>query len=69
MSLIETFRAEVEGFLAETSQQPTKFGAEAVADPNFVFDLRKGREPKAGTIDRVRAYITERRAAHSEAAA
>jgi hypothetical protein len=26
-------------------------------DPRFVFDLRKGREPGAKTVNRVRAYL------------
>jgi len=26
-------------------------------DPRFVFDLRKGREPRIETVSRVRAYL------------
>lgn len=57
MSLVESFRAEVEAFLARTKMQPTKFGEAAVSDPNFVFDLRKGRSARADTIDRVRGFM------------
>lgn len=35
----------------------TRFGREAVRDPRFVFDLRRGREPRPGTIERVRAFL------------
>jgi len=63
MSLIESFRAEVEDFLSATKETATKFGADAVGDPNFVFDLRAGRAPRADTIDRVRAFIASRREA------
>ena len=35
----------------------TRFGREAVKDPRFVFDLRRGREPRSGTIRRVRAFL------------
>ena len=35
----------------------TRFGRDAVGDPRFVFDLRKGREPRPETEHRVRRYI------------
>jgi hypothetical protein len=28
-----------------------------MGDPRFVFDLRRGRDPRPGTIARVRAYL------------
>ena len=31
------------------------------SDPRFVFDLRNGRDPRPGTIARVRAYLDSRR--------
>lgn len=36
---------------------PARFGREAVGDPNFVFDLRDGREPRTRTATRVIAYM------------
>jgi hypothetical protein len=36
---------------------PARFGRDAVGDPRFVFDLRKGREPRPRTIARVLAYL------------
>lgn len=36
----------------------SRFGREALGDPRFVHDLRRGREPRAETIARVTAYLT-----------
>ena len=48
---------EVEKFLRQNDTAPTRFGREVVGDPMFVFDLRKGRDPRPQTIARVRAYL------------
>ena len=48
---------EVEKFLRRSDIAPTRFGREAVGDPRFVFDLRKGREPRAETERRVRSFL------------
>ena len=48
---------EVEKFLRINHTAPTRFGREAVGDPRFVFDLRRGREPRANTVQRVRAFL------------
>lgn len=50
---------EVEKFLRSSKIAPTRFGRDAVGDPRFVFDLRRGREPRAVTVKRVRAYLQE----------
>ena len=50
---------EIEKFLRSSKIAPTRFGRDAVGDPRFVFDLRRGREPRAGTVKRVRAYLQE----------
>lgn len=60
MSLQKSFLAEVEVYLDRTKAKPSTFGMAAVGDPNFVFDLRRegsGREPRLGTVDRVRQFI------------
>ena|GEM_PF-7001317 len=49
---------EVEKFLRATKVPAARFGREAMHDPRFVFDLRRGREPRAATIIRVRAYLS-----------
>lgn len=48
---------EVEKFLRLNETPATKFGREAMGDPRFVFDLRKGRDPRPQTVARVRAYL------------
>ena len=48
---------EVEKYLSRSDVPPTRFGREVVGDPRFVFDLRKGRDPRPTTAARVRAYL------------
>ncbi len=47
----------VERHLRSTAKAPSRFGREVAGDPRFVFDLRRGREPRAATEARVLAYI------------
>lgn len=49
----------IEQHLRRTGTAPTRFGREVMGDPRFVEDLRRGREPRAGTERRVRAYIDQ----------
>jgi hypothetical protein len=48
---------QVERFLRRFDIPPTRFGSAAVNDPRFVFDLRRGREPRARTVARVEDYL------------
>ena len=48
---------EIEKFLNRSDVAPARFGREAVGDPRFVFDLRRGREPRPGTVKRVRDFL------------
>lgn len=56
-TISEQFLARVEGFLDATGFKPSEFGRQAVGDPNFVLNLRRGRSPKLATADRVLAFI------------
>lgn len=47
----------VEKYLRESDMAPTRFGRNVVGDPRFVFDLRRGRDPRPATVERVRAYL------------
>lgn len=47
----------IERHLRQSGTPPTRFGREAVHDPRFVFDLRKGREPRSCTAGRVADYL------------
>jgi 2,4-dienoyl-CoA reductase-like NADH-dependent reductase (Old Yellow Enzyme family) len=53
----------IDAFLRRTKMSPTRFGREAVRDPNFVLNLRDGREPRRATRRRVLAYIDQADAA------
>lgn len=61
ISYAKSFRDEVERFLLETKIEPTRFGREALKDPRFVFDLRKGRSPSGRTMDRARDWMAAMR--------
>lgn len=52
---------EVEKFLRVSEVSAARFGREAMRDPRFVFDLRRGREPRLTTVDRVLAYLKSER--------
>ncbi|HEY0630394.1 MAG TPA: hypothetical protein VGD23_13800 [Sphingomicrobium sp.] len=47
----------MEKFLKNSDMPAARFGREAVKDPRFVFDLRRGREPRKRTVERVRAFL------------
>jgi predicted transcriptional regulator len=53
------FRERVEAFLKASGFKPTEFGRQAVGDPSFVLNLRRGRSPTLATADRVLAFIAE----------
>lgn len=61
LSFSQQFLGQVEAFLAETNTDPTRFGIDAMNDPSFVFELREGRSCRSSTMDKVLAYIAERR--------
>jgi len=52
-----TLLAVIERCLRARNLSPSAFGREAAHDPRFVFDLRRGREPRVQTTARVLAYI------------
>lgn len=55
-----TLLKQVEAHLKRTGQGPTRFGREAVRDPQLVFDLRRGRQPGPRVSRRILAYIEAR---------
>lgn len=50
----------IEAYLRRTKTTPTRFGREALRDPNFVFNLLDGREPRKKTVRKVLAFIESR---------
>jgi len=53
MDDIEKFKLAVERHIVETGSSPTGFGRKFARDPNFVFRLREGREPRRSVRDRI----------------
>lgn len=54
----------VNAFLARHDLAPTRFGREAVKDPNFVADLRDGRKlPGILRLNQLARYMAEKDAA------
>ncbi|KAB7646190.1 hypothetical protein [Polymorphobacter fuscus] len=57
----------VEKHLRAKALSPSRFGRQVSGDPRFVFDLRRGREPRPATTARVLAYIAGAEAAIANA--
>jgi hypothetical protein len=48
---------QIDEHLRQTKMPESRFGREAIGDPNFVADLRDGRRPRPTTARRVLAHI------------
>ncbi len=59
MSEHHDFLRSVEAFLKNHSWTPTRFGREMAGDPQFIFDLRGGREPRSDTRKRISSLMSE----------
>lgn len=59
MLTTDAFREHVETFLKSAGISASRFGKEAVGDPNFVSDLREGRSPSLTLVNRVLAFIAD----------
>ena len=57
----------VEKHLREQGMSPARFGRAVVGDPSFVFELRRGRDPRPRTVTKVLAYIETDRAGRARA--
>ena len=53
MEIYETIRR----YLKATGMPPCVFGRLTVNDPRLVDDLRNGRQPRARTVARIKAFI------------
>ena len=53
----ETLLDAVESFLSTSQVAPSRLGREAMGDPTFVRELRRGRLPRPITAAKVVAYI------------
>ena len=50
----------IDRYLRASKTTPSRLGRDAVGDPNFVMNLRDGRQPRQATLDRVIAFIDSR---------
>jgi hypothetical protein len=53
----------IEAYLRASGTAPARFGREAARDPRLVFDLRRGREPRASLGRRLDVYLQGREGA------
>ena len=44
-------------YLRATRSTPSRLGRDAMGDPNFVANLRDGRQPRQSTLERLIAFI------------
>lgn len=49
----------IEIFLRSSGVPATRFGRDAINDPRFVFDLRRGREPGPKTVARIVDFLED----------
>ena len=63
-----TLLVAVERCLRIHNLPASRFGREAAHDPRLVFDLRRGRQPRAETEARVLAFIAARSTQTSQVA-
>ncbi len=57
METLAKFNDRVSEFIDRTGLAPSRFGFEACGDPNFVTDLRAGREPRESTRSKVEKFM------------
>ena len=61
MSTRQKLLEEIEAFLKETGMPPTVFGEEAVGDRALMISLRKGRDLKTATADKIHKFMADKR--------
>ncbi|HEX9947012.1 MAG TPA: hypothetical protein VGA98_05675 [Allosphingosinicella sp.] len=47
----------IDRYLRKTQSTASRLGRDALGDPNFVMNLRDGRQPRQATLDRVIGFI------------
>lgn len=52
-----TLLQRIDLHIARTGTTPTRFGRDAVGDPNLIRDLRKGRRPRPGMLARLHDFL------------
>lgn len=57
MTSREKLLQEIEAFLVRTGMTQTSFGRDSIRDPAIVADIRKGKNPRLDTADKLRAFM------------
>lgn len=57
MTLREKFLNDITDFLLRTGLNPTQFGRAAAHDPNFVHELRRGRDVGFNLYEQVNTFM------------
>lgn len=57
--MLRDFKSAVERFLSVHGMTPFRFGVDFRDDPNFVFQLRRGREPRVSTMVATQAAMAQ----------
>lgn len=66
MTTVSALLADIDAFLREAQIAESTFGRRAVNDGKFVGRLREGAGVTVATVERVRAYIAQRRTGVSD---
>lgn len=61
MITLEQFQNHIDRFIKRPGWSARRLGKEALGDPSFVLDLRKGRAPSLRTIEKVLTFIKDNR--------
>lgn len=54
-----TLLTQIEAFCHRNRMTETRFGKSALNDPSFVHELRRGRDVKLSTAERVQAWMAD----------
>ena len=50
---------QIDAYLRVTKMSASRLGRDALGDPQFVFQLREGREPRSRTVNRMMDYLQQ----------
>ena len=50
---------QIDAYLRLTKMSASRLGRDALGDPQFVFQLRDGREPRSSTVNRMLDYLQQ----------
>lgn len=58
-TILKQFQADIEAFLVTRAMNATEFGLQAMGDSHFVHALRRGRNVRTDTIEKVRKFMED----------